>query len=104
MSEPEGDAPALRLDPLLHEPARLAILAALAPADYVDFSALLRLVGVSKSALSKHISALTDAGVVVVGNIPTDKRARRIALTDAGRKSFDAYLQRLEEIVRSARG
>ncbi|WP_371131266.1 MarR family winged helix-turn-helix transcriptional regulator [Microbacterium sp.] len=88
----------------MHEPVRLAVLAALAPADYVDFSALLRLVGVSKSALSKHVSALTDAGVVVVANSPTDRRARRIALTDAGRRSFDAYLQRLDEIVRSARG
>jgi len=102
--DPKADASAMRLDPLMHEPARLAVLAALAPADYVDFSALLRLVGVSKSALSKHVSALTDAGVVVVANSPTDKRARRISLTDAGRRSFDAYLQRLDEIVRSARG
>jgi DNA-binding MarR family transcriptional regulator len=102
-NSPEGNAPALRLDPLLHEPARLAMLAALAPADYIDFSTLLRLVGVSKSALSKHISALTDAGVVAVTSGPSDKRVRRIELTDAGRESFDAYLRRLEEIVRSAR-
>lgn len=101
---PGGDSAALRLDPLLHEPARLTVLAALAPADYIEFSALLSLVGVSKSALSKHVSALTDAGVVVVTNSPTDKRARRIALSDTGRESFDAYLRRLEEIVRSARG
>ena len=101
---PGGDSSALRLDPLLHEPARLAILAALAPADYVEFSSLLRLVGVSKSALSKHVSALADAGVVDVTNSPSDKRGRRIALSGAGREAFDAYLRRLEEIVRSARG
>ncbi|MBF4460503.1 transcriptional regulator [Pseudoclavibacter sp. VKM Ac-2867] len=101
---PAGDAAALRLDPLLHEPVRLAILAALAPADYIDFSVLLGLVGVSKSALSKHVSALTEAGVVAVTNSPADRRARRIALTGTGRESFDAYLRRLEEIVRSARG
>lgn len=98
-----GDGAPLHLDPLLHEPARLAVLAALAPADYVEFSALLRLVGASKSALSKHVSALTDAGVVVVTNSPADKRARRVALSEAGRESFDVYLRRLEEIVRSAR-
>lgn len=104
MSEVPGeDTEALRLDPLLHEPARLAVLAALAPAGFIEFSALLGLVGISKSALSKHVSALTDAGVVVVTNSPADKRARRIALTDAGRDSFDAYLRQLEEIVRSAR-
>lgn len=98
------DAAALRLDPLLHEPVRLTVLAVLAPADYVEISALRGLIGVSKSALSKHISALTDAGVVVVTSSPTDRRARRIALSDAGREAFDAYLRRLEEIVRSARG
>lgn len=105
MSEaPEGDAVAVRLDPLLHEPVRLAVLAALAPTDYIEFSALLGLVGVRKSALSKHVSALTEAGVVVVTNSPADKRVRRIALSEAGRESFDAYLRRLEQIVRSARG
>jgi len=105
MSEtPERDAASLRLDPLLHEPVRLTLLAALAPSDYVEFSALLSLIGVSKSALSKHVSALTDAGIVTVTSSPADKRARRIALSDAGRESFDAYLRRLEEIVRSARG
>lgn len=93
-----------RLDPLLHEPARLAVLAALAPTEYVEFSTLLRLIGVSKSALSKHVSALAAAGVVSVENSPTDGRVRRIALTEPGRLSFDAYLQRLEELVRTARG
>jgi DNA-binding MarR family transcriptional regulator len=101
---PGGDAAALRLDPLLHEPVRLGLLAALAPTDYIEFSVLLGLLGVSKSALSKHVSALTEAGVVVITHNPADKRVRRIALSDAGRESFDAYLRRLEEIVRSARG
>jgi DNA-binding MarR family transcriptional regulator len=59
---------------------------------------------VSKSALSEHVSALTDAGVVGVSNSPADKRARRTALTEVGRESFDAYLRRLEAIVRAARG
>lgn len=102
--EREADPPGMRLDPLMHEPVRLAVLAALAPTDYIDYSALLRLVGVSKSALSKHVSALTDAGIVAVVSSPADKRARRISLTDAGRESFDAYLKRLEKIVRDARG
>ncbi|RKN69668.1 MarR family transcriptional regulator [Microbacterium sp. CGR2] len=88
----------------MHEPVRLRLLAALAPTDYIDFSALLRLVGVSKSALSKHVSALTDAGVIAVVNSPDDKRARRISLTELGRRSFDAYLKQLEQIVREARG
>lgn len=100
----DADAASFSLDPLLHEPARLSILAALSPADYIDFSTLVRLVGVSKSALSKHVSALAEAGVVVVTSSPADRRVRRISLSESGRESFDAYLRRLEEIVRVARG
>lgn len=99
----DSDAPLPSLDPLLHEPARLAILAVLASTEYIEFSALLRLVGVSKSALSKHVSALAEADVAAVTSSPTDKRARRISLTEPGRESFKTYLRRLEEIVRMAR-
>ena len=94
----------VNLDPLLHEPARLAILAALAPAEYVEFSTLLKLVGVSKSSLSKHISALADAGIITIENSPADRRVRRLSLSEPGRESFNVYLQQLEDLVRSARG
>lgn len=94
----------VNLNPLLHEPARLAILAALAPAQYVEFSTLLKLVGVSKSSLSKHVSALADAGIIVVENSPADRRVRRLSLSEPGRESFNVYLQQLEDLVRSARG
>lgn len=90
--------------PLFHEPARLAILSALAPAEYVDFSTLLRLTGLSKSALSKHIAVLQEKGVVAVHQIVSDKRGRRIVVTDQGRADFNAYLNTLENMVRSVRG
>lgn len=91
------------LDPLFHEPARLAALSALVPAEYIEFASLLTLVGVSKSALSKHLSMLSDAGMVTVSQSATDKRGRRVALTAQGRAAFDAYLSYLEHLVRSAR-
>lgn len=91
------------LDPLFHEPARLAALAALGPTEYVELASLLKLVGVSKSALSKHLSILTDAGIVTVSQSAADKRGRRVALTTHGRAAFDAYLSYLEQLVRNAR-
>ncbi|HXH34191.1 MAG TPA: transcriptional regulator [Plantibacter sp.] len=91
------------LNPLFHEPARLVILSALAPAEYIDFAALLLITGVSKSALSKHLSALADAGMVDVGQTAADKRGRRVVLTGRGRAEFDVYLEALEAIVRNAR-
>lgn len=95
-------SPVTALDPLFHEPARLALLSALAASEYADFSALLRFTGVSKSALSKHLSALSDAGVVTVSQSVADKRGRRVSLTPAGRSDFNDYLGTLEALVRNA--
>lgn len=98
-----GDTPlAAGLDPLFHEPARLALLSALAPVEYVDFSALLKIVNVSKSSLSKHLSTLSEAGVVSISQNATDKRGRRVSLTQAGRSGFNAYLVTLRDLVQSA--
>ncbi|MET0353618.1 transcriptional regulator [Plantibacter flavus] len=91
------------LNPLFHEPARLALLSVLAPAEYADFASLLRITGVSKSALSKHLSALADAGVIEIGKSDTDRRGRRIALTAEGRVAFESYLDALGTIVQRAR-
>lgn len=99
----EAFAPAA-LNPLFHEPARLAALSALAPAEYVEFATLLQITGVSKSALSKHLSALVEAGVVEVGRTDADKRGRRFSLTAQGRSEFNAYLGMLTRIVRNAQG
>lgn len=101
--EPKSGVVAAGLNPLFHESARLAILSALAPAEYVEFSTLLQITGVSKSALSKHLSALSHASVVSISQGTTDKRGRRVALTAQGRSTFDSYLAHLEHIVRSAR-
>jgi DNA-binding MarR family transcriptional regulator len=100
---PEAGSAVPGLNPLFHEQVRLLVLAALAPADYVEFAALLQLTRASKSALSKHLSALADAGVIEVSQNATDKRGRRVALTARGRTEFEAYLEGLERIVRNAR-
>ena len=91
------------LNPLFHEPARLAVLSVLAPAEYVEFATLLQLTGASKSALSKQLSALAAAGGGSVSPGASDKRGRRVALTSEGRVAFEAYLAQLERIVSQAR-
>lgn len=101
-STAEGVSTTSALNPLFHEPARLAVLSALAPTEYVEFSTLLRITGVSKSALSKHLSALSDSGVIDVSQTASDKRGRRVALTTHGRSDFDSYLATLAIIVRNA--
>ncbi|MEV0165689.1 DNA-binding MarR family transcriptional regulator [Nonomuraea fuscirosea] len=93
-----------QFDEFLHVPARLAVVAALAPADWVDFGFLRDSVGTSDSALSKQVSALAGAGYVVVRK-GQDRRARRtyVRLTPEGREAFRRHAAALERIVALAR-
>ena len=63
-------------DQLIHAPARLRICAALDPVREIEFGSLLTLLDLSKSALSKHISVLTDAGYVAQRRAVRDTRQR----------------------------
>ncbi|GAA2417747.1 winged helix-turn-helix domain-containing protein [Nonomuraea africana] len=91
-------------DEFLHVPARLSIVALLAPADWVDFGFLRDTIGTSDSALSKQVSALASAGYVEVRK-GQDKRARRtyVRLTPEGRQALQRHAAALERIVALAR-
>ncbi|MFE3455181.1 winged helix-turn-helix domain-containing protein [Nonomuraea sp. NPDC059194] len=93
-----------QFDEFLHVPARLSIVAVLAPADWVDFGFLRDSIGTSDSALSKQISALVGAGYIMVRK-SQDKRARRtyVRLTPQGREAFARHAAALERIVALAR-
>lgn len=94
---------AAEIDPVLHPPARLQIAAVLASADEVEFAVLRELVEVSDSVLSKHLSALSDAGYVKLVKAARDGRQRTWAsFTAAGRKAFARHMQALHALVESA--
>src|SRR5664280_2650043 len=52
------------LDPLIHAPARLQVVTTLSAVSEAEFAALRAALEVSDSVLSKHVSALADAGYV----------------------------------------
>lgn len=91
------------LDPFLHAPARLRILALLYPADWVTFGYLRDSVGTSDSALSKQLQALDAAGYLEGGRGTSTRRRTTVRLSSDGRRSFDAYLAGLEALVDRAR-
>ncbi|MFI7443176.1 transcriptional regulator [Nonomuraea indica] len=74
-------------DEFLHVPARLSVVALLAPAEWVDFGFLRDSVGTSDSALSKQVSALAAAGYVTVRK-DQDKRARRTYVSSPHRDGW----------------
>jgi len=84
------------IDRLIHEPARLMILALLYPAEGADFLFLLRQSGLTKGNLSSHLSKLEAAGYVEIvkgynGKIPHTL----IRLTDEGRAAYRRYRSQL---------
>jgi len=87
-------------DYVIHAPVRLRICAALDPVREIEFGALLSLLDISKSALSKHLSVLADAGYVSQRRAVRDTRQRVwLRLTETGRSAYRAHVAALHRIV-----
>jgi len=92
------------LDRLLHERARLGILASLAAhGKGLSFGDLKRLCGLTDGNLSRHLAALQAAGVVAISKEFQSNRPRTTCrITANGRARFAAYLNQLEQVVADA--
>ena len=90
------------LDKLVHEPARLTILALLSVVDRADATFLLQQTGLTWGNLSAHVSKLEAAKYVSVAKTFVDKRPKTLLrLTATGRKAFRAYRQRMQDVLDS---
>ena len=94
---PEG-----RLDPVLLDPTRLRIAAALLVAGEIEFRFVRERVGLTDSALSKQVKGLTETGLVDARRERTGP-ARRVwlRLTPDGRARLTAHAEALRSIVES---
>ncbi|WP_129842484.1 transcriptional regulator [Streptomyces sp. RFCAC02] len=91
-------------DEFLHAPARLAIVALLAPVGWADFTFVRDSVGASDSALSKQLSALAAKGYVQVRKQKALRAQRTLVrLTPEGREAFRRHALALERIAAAAR-
>lgn len=92
------------LDRLVHEPARLAILAALAACERADFVYLRRLTGLSKGNLASHLGKLEAADYVASTKETRRGRARTfLSLTELGRQTLRAHWTRLDALRTQAK-
>lgn len=88
-----GTHPRHDLDPTIHAPVRLSIVAALASVDEAEFAVVRDAVEVSDSALSKQVATLEEAGYVKVRKGYVGKRPRTwLQLTRAGRSGYERHL------------
>jgi DNA-binding transcriptional ArsR family regulator len=83
-----------KLNRLVHEPTRLAILAALSACERADFLFLQRITGLTKGNLSSHLMKLEDAGLVAIEKRFVEKKTQTLAsLTGRGREELASYWQ-----------
>jgi DNA-binding transcriptional ArsR family regulator len=90
-------------DATLHPPARLEIAALLARVDEAEFATIRDIVEVSDSVLSKHLSALAEAGYVRLRKASQGGRQRTwAALSRSGHTAFAAHVSTLHSLVSKA--
>ena len=90
-----------RLDPVIHERARLGIMSLLVPAGSMTFVELKRHLEMTDGNLSVHLRALEEAGYIEVAKSFVDRRPRTEAVvTKKGRVAFRAYVEELGRIVK----
>ncbi|QOC93693.1 transcriptional regulator [Micromonospora craniellae] len=84
----------------IHAPHRLRICAMLSAAHRVEFQRLQDHLGLSKSALSKHLTQLVDAGYVRQDRATRDAHSRLwLSLTPEGASAYADHVKALREIV-----
>ena len=89
-----------KLDPLIHAPARLQVVTTLSAVSEAEFATLRTALKVSDSVLSKHISALADAGYVRSRKgVQAGRRTTWIELTSAGRKALREHVAALRQLI-----
>ena len=91
------------LDRLIHEPARLAVMTALAASNGADFLFLQRLTGLTKGNLSSHLSKLENADFVKIRKQFVGKTPNTfVTATEKGRTAIDEHWATLEKLRGSA--
>jgi DNA-binding MarR family transcriptional regulator len=85
---------------LVHEPARLLVLACLSVVSRADFLYVMRETGLSQGNLSSHLAKLEAAGYVTVEKTFVGKMPRTVLqLTDAGRAALRTYRNQLMDVL-----
>ena len=92
------------LDRVMHEKARLGILASLAAnAGGLLFNDLKQMCSLTDGNLSRHLAVLSDAGLVEIWKGTTGPRPQTMyRLTASGRQRFAEYIGVLEKVVADA--
>jgi DNA-binding MarR family transcriptional regulator len=88
------------LDRLVHEPARLAVLALLYVLDSADYTFIMNQTGLTWGNLSAHLGRLEGGGYVEVRRTFVGRRPNStVQLTPRGRAAFESYTRVLKQVL-----
>jgi DNA-binding MarR family transcriptional regulator len=94
--------PLAEIDRIIHEPARLLILAYLSVVESADFLFLMNQTHLTRGNLSAHLSKLETAGYVEIKKEFVEKIPRTLLrLTEKGRKAFQEYRRSMKQVLDS---
>lgn len=90
------------LDPLIHEPARLRLMATLQTCVAADFMFLAGVTGLTRGNLSTHMAQLVKAGYVSETKEFVERKPRtEYRVTETGRRAYKTYLEEWSRITGS---
>ena len=93
-----------RLDRVIHDRTRLAILAALAATETLSFTDVKAITGTTDGNLSVHARRLEDAGYVLCEKTFAGRTPRtEYRLSAAGRRAFEKYLDHMDALIKATR-
>jgi len=86
------------LDRLIHEPARLALMALLYVVESANFTFLMNQTNLTWGNLSTHMSKLEEAGYLEVEKSYKGRRPNTtLRLTPQGQKAFQDYARKMKQ-------
>jgi DNA-binding MarR family transcriptional regulator len=90
-----------KVDKLIHEPSRLAILTVLASCHSADLMLLLQSTGLKKPTLMLQLERLSEAGLIRLKKVMENDKPRTLAvLSKKGERTLMQYWNLLDKIRR----
>ena len=94
----------LRLDRVIHEKGRLAIMSMLAASAELSFTEMRDALSMTDGNLTTHIRTLQEAGYVsITKSFQNNRPLTTCSLTPAGKKAFTEYINLLEKIIQQTK-
>jgi DNA-binding MarR family transcriptional regulator len=99
MMRRDREPPRIEIDRVIHEPARLVLVAHLYVVESADYVFLMQTTSLTWGNLSSHLAKLEEAGYVEIQKDFVDRKPHSmVKLTPAGRAAFDEYRRQMRSL------